>query len=163
MSSVNKCIFIGRVGRDPEVRTTQGGQKVVSFSLACSETWKDRQSGERKERTDWIPVVIWNERLADVAERFVRKGGQIMVEGSFQTRKWTDQSGQERYTTECVLQRFRGELVLLSSKNEGQQGGQGGQSGGYSQNTQCGQSNTGDQGQRNQQQNDGWGNGEDAW
>ena len=160
MSSVNKCIFIGRVGRDPEVRTTQGGQKVVSFSLACSETWKDRQSGERKERTDWIPVVIWNERLADVAERFVRKGSQIMVEGSFQTRKWTDQNGHERYTTECVLQKFRGELVLLSSKNEGQQGGQGG---GYSQNTQYGQSSGGGQHQRNQQQNDGWGSGEDAW
>ena len=154
MSSVNKCIFIGRVGRDPEVRTTQNGQKVVSFSLACSETWKDRQSGERKERTDWIPVVIWNERLADVAERFVRKGSQIMVEGSFQTRKWTDQSGTERYTTECVLQRFRGELVLLSSKNEGQQSGQGG---GYGQNTQYGQSSGGGQ-QRNQQRNDGWGN-----
>lgn len=154
MSSVNKCIFIGKVGKDPEVRTTQNGQKVVSFSLACSETWKDRQSGERKERTDWIPVVIWNERLADVAERFVRKGGQIMVEGSFQTRKWTDQNGQERYTTECVLQKFRGELVLLGSKNEGQQGGQGV---GYSQNTQYGQSSGGNQ-QRNQQQNDGWGN-----
>ena len=155
MSSVNKCIFIGRVGRDPEVRTTQGGQKVVSFPLACSETWKDRQSGERKERTDWIPVVIWNERLADVAERFVRKGGQIMVEGAFQSRKWTDQSGQERYTTECVLQKFRGELVLLGGKNEGQQGGQGG---GYGQNTQSGQSSGG-----GQQQNDGWGGGEDAW
>lgn len=129
--SVNKCIFIGRIGKDPETRTTQAGQKVVSFSLACSETWNDKASGERKERTDWIPVVIWNERLADVAERFVRKGTLLMVEGAWQTRKWKDQSGVDRYSTECVLQRFRGELTLLSSKQDAQNGaGQSGHNGG---------------------------------
>ncbi|MBV9758910.1 MAG: single-stranded DNA-binding protein [Alphaproteobacteria bacterium] len=119
--SVNKAILVGNLGRDPEVRSTQDGTKVVSFSVATSETWNDRASGERKERTEWHRVVIFNERLADVAERFLRKGSKVYVEGALQTRKWTDQGGQEKYTTEVVLGRFRGELTMLDGR-----GGEGG-------------------------------------
>jgi single-strand DNA-binding protein len=119
--SVNKVILVGNLGRDPEVRNTQDGQKIVQLSVATSETWNDRASGERKERTEWHRVVIFNERLADVAERFLRKGSKIYVEGALQTRKWTDQSGQEKYTTEVVLGRFRGELTMLDGR-----GGEGG-------------------------------------
>ncbi|MFT9115245.1 MAG: single-stranded DNA-binding protein [Acetobacter malorum] len=124
--SVNKVILVGNLGKDPEVRTTQGGQKIVSFSLATSDTWNDRQSGERRERTEWHRVVVFNDRLADVAERFLRKGRKVYLEGALQTRKWTDQSGQERFTTEVIVERFRGELVLLDSRadNEGGQGNQ---------------------------------------
>jgi single-strand DNA-binding protein len=114
--SVNKVILIGNLGRDPEVRTTQDGTKVVNFTLATSETWNDRASGERKERTEWHRVVIFNERLGEIAERYLRKGSKVYVEGSLQTRRWTDQSGQEKYTTEVVLSRFRGELTLLDSR-----------------------------------------------
>ncbi len=117
--SVNKVILVGNLGRDPEVRTTQDGTKIVNFTLATSETWNDRASGERKERTEWHRVVIFNERLADVAERYLRKGGKVYVEGALQTRKWTDQSGQEKYTTEVVLTRFRGELTMLDRAGEG--------------------------------------------
>jgi len=123
--SVNKVILVGNLGRDPEVRFTNDGAKIVNMSLATSETWKDRQSGERRERTEWHRVVIFNERLADVAERFLRKGSTVYIEGALQTRKWTDQSGVEKYTTEVVLQRFRGELTMLGSR-----GGEGGYSGG---------------------------------
>src|SRR3954453_23149880 len=107
--SVNKVILIGNLGKDPEVRSTQDGSKIVNFSLATSETWNDRASGERKERTEWHRVAIFNERLAEVAEKYLRKGSKVYVEGSLQTRKWTDQQGQERYTTEVVLGKFRGE------------------------------------------------------
>ncbi|MBK8246159.1 MAG: single-stranded DNA-binding protein [Gemmatimonadetes bacterium] len=117
--SVNKAIIIGNVGKDPEVRSTQGGKKVVTLSVATSETWKDRNSGERQERTEWHRVVIFNERLAEVAEKYVRKGAKVHVEGALQTRKWTDQSGAEKYTTEIVLQAFRGELTLLDGKGGG--------------------------------------------
>lgn len=113
--SVNKVILVGNLGRDPEARTTQAGSKIVNLSLATSETWNDRSSGERKERTEWHRVVIFNERLADVAERYLRKGRKVYVEGALETRKWTDQSGQEKFTTEVVLRNFRGELVLLDS------------------------------------------------
>ncbi|MGH7077009.1 MAG: single-stranded DNA-binding protein, partial [Acetobacteraceae bacterium] len=113
--SVNKVILVGNLGRDPEVRTTQDGQKIVQLSLATSESWNDRASGERKEKTEWHRVVIFNDRLADVAERFLRKGRKVYVEGALQTRKWTDQAGQEKYTTEIVISRFRGELTLLDS------------------------------------------------
>ncbi|MGH6974392.1 MAG: single-stranded DNA-binding protein [Stellaceae bacterium] len=119
--SVNKVILIGNLGRDPEVRTTQDGQKIVQLSLATSESWNDRASGERKERTEWHRVVIFNDRLADVAERFLRKGRKVFIEGQLQTRKWTDQSGQDKYTTEVVVGRFRGELTLLDSAG-GEQG-----------------------------------------
>jgi single-strand DNA-binding protein len=127
--SVNKVILVGNLGKDPEVRNTQAGQKIVNFTMATSDTWNDKASGERKERTEWHRVVIFNERLADVAERFLRKGRKVYVEGSLQTRKWTDQSGQEKYTTEVVIDRFRGELTLLDS-NRGEEGGAG-EGGGY--------------------------------
>jgi single-strand DNA-binding protein len=122
--SVNKVILIGNMGRDPEIRTTQEGTKIVQLNLATSETWNDRGSGERKERTEWHRVVIFNERLADVAEKYLRKGSKVYVEGALQTRKWTDKDGQEKYSTEVVLQNFRGELTMLDSKGEGG-GGQG--------------------------------------
>ncbi|MHA1113782.1 MAG: single-stranded DNA-binding protein, partial [Alphaproteobacteria bacterium] len=107
--SINKVILIGNLGRDPEIRSLNDGNKVANLSLATSESWKDKASGERRERTEWHRVVIFNERLIDVAERFLRKGSKIYIEGQIQTRKWTDQQGQERSTTEIVLQRFRGE------------------------------------------------------
>ena len=113
--SVNKVILVGNLGKDPEVRTAQNGSKIVSFTLATSESWNDKGSGERREKTEWHRVVVFNERIADVAERFLKKGRKVYVEGSLQTRKWTDQSGQEKYTTEIVIDRFRGELTLLDS------------------------------------------------
>ncbi|MBW4091678.1 MAG: single-stranded DNA-binding protein [Proteobacteria bacterium] len=127
--SVNKVILVGNLGKDPEVRTTQDGTKIVNFTLATSETWNDRASGERKERTEWHRVVIFNDRVADVAEKYLRKGRKVYVEGALQTRKWTDQSGQERYTTEVVIGRFRGELVLIDS-NRGEDAGGAAESGG---------------------------------
>lgn len=117
--SVNKVILVGNLGRDPEIRTTQDGTKVGNLSLATSENWRDRNTGERRERTEWHRVVIFNDRLVDVVEKYLRKGSKVYVEGQLQTRKWTDQSGQERYTTEVVLQRFRGELTMLDSRGEG--------------------------------------------
>lgn len=120
--SVNKVILIGNLGRDPEVRTTQSGSKIVNFTLATSESWRDRQSGERRERTEWHRVAIFNPNLADIAERYLRKGSKVYVEGQLQTRKWTDQNGMERYTTEVVLQNFRGELTLLDSRGGGEGG-----------------------------------------
>jgi single-strand DNA-binding protein len=127
--SVNKVILVGNLGKDPEIRTLQSGTKVANLSIATSETWNDRQSGERKERTEWHRVVIYNERLADVAERFLRKGRKVYLEGSLETRKYTDQAGQEKYTTEVVLRNFRGELTLLDSAS-GEAGGAG-EGGGY--------------------------------
>jgi len=117
--SVNKVILIGNLGRDPEVRYTNDGAKIVHLSLATSESWKDRNSGERRERTEWHRVVIFNERLGEVAERYLHKGSKVYIEGQIQTRKWTDQSGADRYSTEVVLQRFRGELTMLDSRGEG--------------------------------------------
>ena len=117
--SVNKVILVGNLGRDPEIRNLQDGAKIVHLSVATSERWKDRQSGEQREKTEWHRVVIFNERLADVAERFLRKGSKIYVEGALQTRKWTGNDGVEKYTTEVVLQRFRGELTMLDGRNEG--------------------------------------------
>lgn len=118
--SVNKVLLIGNLGKDPEVRTSQSGARIVSFTLATSDTWNDRASGERRERTEWHRVVVFNERIGEVAERYLRKGRKVYVEGSLQTRKWTDQSGQERYTTEVVIDRFRGELVLIDSQRGGE-------------------------------------------
>lgn len=117
--SVNKVILIGNLGRDPEVRYTQNGDKIVHLSVATSERWKDRASGEPRERTEWHRVVLFNERLGEVAERYLKKGSKVYLEGQLQTRKWTDQSGTDRYTTEVVLQRFRGELTMLDSRGEG--------------------------------------------
>jgi single-strand DNA-binding protein len=113
--SVNKVILVGNLGRDPELRSTQDGMRVANFTVATSESWRDRSSGERRERTEWHRVVIFNERLAEIAEKYLKKGAKVYLEGALQTRKWTDQGGQERYTTEIVLQRFRGELTMLDS------------------------------------------------
>ncbi|EHH67998.1 single-stranded DNA-binding protein [Gluconobacter morbifer] len=134
--SVNKVILVGNLGRDPEVRNTQSGTKIVNLTVATSDTWNDRQSGERRERTEWHRVVIFNERTADVAERFLRKGRKVYIEGELRTRKWTDQSGQEKYTTEVVIDRFRGDLVLIDSNRSGgdeggSYGGGGSRSGGF--------------------------------
>jgi single-strand DNA-binding protein len=134
--SVNKVILIGNLGRDPEIRTTNDGTRVASLSIATSESWKDRNSGERKEKTEWHRVVVFNDRLVDVVERFIKKGSKLYVEGALQTRKWTDNTGQERYTTEIVLQKFRGELTMLDGRQGGGGGGdsdgdEGGYGGGY--------------------------------
>jgi len=115
--SVNKVILIGNLGKDPEVRRLNSGDPVVNLRIATSETWKDKASGERKERTEWHNVVIFNENLARVAEQFLKKGSKVYVEGQLQTRKYTDQSGQEKYSTEVVLQRFRGELTILDGRS----------------------------------------------
>lgn len=127
--SVNKVILVGNLGRDPEIRSLQDGTRVANLSVATSESWRDRNSGERRERTEWHRVVIFNDRLADVAEKYLRKGSKVYVEGQLQTRKWTDQQGQERYSTEVVLQRFRGELTMLDGRQDGGGGGGGYDSG----------------------------------
>ncbi|MFK4823311.1 single-stranded DNA-binding protein [Paenochrobactrum sp. BZR 588] len=121
--SVNKVILVGNLGADPEVRRLSSGDPVVNLRIATSESWRDRQSGERREKTEWHSVVIFNENLAKVAEQYLKKGAKVYLEGALQTRKWQDQNGNERYTTEIVLQKFRGELQMLDSRGEG--GGQG--------------------------------------
>jgi single-strand DNA-binding protein len=126
--SVNKVILVGNLGRDPETRRMTSGDPVVNLSVATSESWRDKASGERKERTEWHRVVIFNPNLADVAEKYLRKGSKVYLEGQLSTRKWTDKDGQEKYSTEVVLNRFRGELVLLDSRGEG--GGTGARTGG---------------------------------
>jgi single-strand DNA-binding protein len=117
--SVNKVILVGNLGRDPEIRSTQDGTRVANLSVATSESWRDKASGERRERTEWHRVAIFNEKLVEIAEKYLRKGSKVYVEGALQTRKWTDQSGQEKYTTEVVLQRFRGELTMLDGRSGG--------------------------------------------
>jgi single-strand DNA-binding protein len=146
--SVNKVILVGNLGKDPEVRRLNNGEPVVTLSLATSENWKDKQSGERREKTEWHKVVIFNEGLAKVAEQYLKKGSKVYIEGQLQTRKWADQSGVEKYTTEIVLQRYRGEMTLLDGRSGGGDemgqmedrsgggrdyggGNSGGQSGGY--------------------------------
>ena len=117
--SVNKVILVGNLGKDPEVRRMGSGEPVVNLSVATSESWKDKSTGERKEKTEWHRVVIFNENIARVAEQYLKKGSKVYVEGQLQTRKWTDQSGQEKYSTEVVIQRFRGELTLLDGRSGG--------------------------------------------
>ncbi len=132
--SVNKVILVGNLGKDPEVRNAQNGSKIVTFTLATSESWNDKGSGERREKTEWHRVVVFNERIADVVERYLKKGRKVYVEGSLQTRKWTDQSGVEKFTTEVVIDRFRGDLTLIDSNRGGEEGGgdyAGGGAGGY--------------------------------
>jgi single-strand DNA-binding protein len=124
--SVNKVILVGNLGRDPEVRRLNSGEPVVNLRLATTETWRDKASGERKERTEWHNVVIFNENLAKVAEQYLKKGSKVYVEGQLQTRKYTDQAGQEKYSTEVVLQRYRGEMTLLDSRGGGAGTGEGG-------------------------------------
>ena len=130
--SVNKVILVGNLGRDPEVRSFQNGGKVCNLRIATSENWRDRQSGERKERTEWHTVAIFSEPLVKIAEQYLRKGSKVYIEGQLETRKWQDQSGQDRYSTEIVLRPFRGELTLLDGRGEGGGGGgSGSQGGGY--------------------------------
>ena len=117
--SVNKVILVGNLGRDPEIRSTQDGTRVANLSLATSDTWRDKNSGERRERTEWHRVVVFNDRIVDVCEKYLKKGSKVYVEGALQTRKWTDQSGTEKYTTEVVLQKFRGELTMLDGRGGG--------------------------------------------
>ena len=124
--SVNKVILVGNLGRDPEVRTFQNGGKVCNLRIATSENWKDRSTGERRERTEWHSVAIFSEPLARIAEQYLRKGSKVYIEGQLETRKWQDQSGQDRYTTEVVLRPYRGELTLLDSRGDGMGGGSGG-------------------------------------
>jgi single-strand DNA-binding protein len=124
--SVNKVILIGNLGRDPDVRRMTSGEPVVNLSIATSESWRDKASGERKERTEWHRVVIFNENLAKVAEQYLRKGSKVYLEGQLSTRKYTDKDGVEKYSTEVVLNRFRGELVMLDGRSEGGAGGGGG-------------------------------------
>ena len=121
--SVNKVILVGNLGKDPEIRRTQDGRPIANLSVATSESWRDKATGERKEKTEWHRVVIFNEGLCRVAEQYLKKGAKVYIEGALQTRKWTDNSGAERYTTEVVLQRFRGELTMLDSRGGGGGGG----------------------------------------
>ena len=124
--SVNKVILVGNLGADPEIRTLNSGDRVANLRIATSETWRDRTSGERKERTEWHRVVIFNDNLVKVVESYVKKGSKVYIEGAIQTRKWTDQSGQEKYSTEIVLQKFRGELTMIGGRGDGASSGQGG-------------------------------------
>lgn len=131
--SVNKVILVGNLGRDPEVRKLNSGDPVVNLRIATSETWRDKASGDKRERTEWHSVVIFNENLARVAENYLKKGTRVYIEGQLQTRKWQDQQGQDRYSTEIVLQKFRGDLQILSAKGEssGDFGGASDDGGGY--------------------------------
>ena len=130
--SVNKVIIVGNLGRDPEVRSFPNGGRVVNLRIATSETWRDKQSGERKERTEWHSVAIFNEGLGKIAEQYLKKGSTVYIEGQLETRKWQDQSGADRYTTEVVLRQFRGEMTLLGGRDGGGGGGGGGDDrGGY--------------------------------
>jgi single-strand DNA-binding protein len=138
--SVNKVILVGNLGADPEIRRLNSGDPVVNLRIATSESWRDRASGERKDRTEWHNVVIFNDNLAKVAEQYLKKGMKVYIEGQLQTRKWQDQTGQDRYTTEVVLQKFRGELQMLDARGQGGEGqvgysggqGRGGSDTGYS-------------------------------
>jgi single-strand DNA-binding protein len=116
--SINKVILVGNLGKDPEIRSTQDGSKVASFSIATSEYWKDKVSGERKDKTEWHRIVVFNPNLAEICEKYLHKGSKVYVEGQLQTRKWQDQSGNDRYSTEVVLSKFRGELTLLDSRQD---------------------------------------------
>lgn len=144
--SVNKVILVGNLGRDPEVRSLQNGGKVANLSLATSENWRDRQTGERREKTEWHRVVVFDERLIDVIERYVKKGAKLYMEGQLQTRKWTDQSGQERYSTEVVLQRYRGEMTMLDGRGGGGGDDFAGGGGGYERDSGGGYQGGGSQG-----------------
>jgi len=130
--SVNKVILVGNLGRDPEIRSTQDGRKIVNLNVATSENWKDKNTGERREKTEWHRVVIFNDRLGEVAERYLKKGAKVYLEGALQTRKWTDQSGVEKYTTEVVLQQFRGERTMLDGRGGGGGGDEAGMEEGFS-------------------------------
>jgi single-strand DNA-binding protein len=140
--SVNKVILVGNLGRDPEIRSTQDGMRIANLNLATSESWRDKMSGERKEKTEWHRVVIFNERLTELAEKYLRKGSKVYVEGQLQTRKWTDNAGVEKYSTEVVLTRFRGELTMLDGARDGARGGAGAGDPGYDEGTSDGYGET---------------------
>ncbi len=147
--SVNKVILVGNLGADPEIRRLNSGDPVVNMRIATSESWRDKQSGERKEKTEWHNVVIFNDQLAKVAEQYLKKGAKVYIEGQIQTRKWQDQTGNDRYTTEIVLQKYRGELQMLDARGQGGDSGQvgyGGGGGGRSQGSDFGQSGPDDRG-----------------
>ena len=129
--SVNKVILIGNLGRDPEIRNTQSGSPIANLNIATSESWKDKSTGERREKTEWHRVVIFDEHLSRIAQQYLRKGSKVYVEGQLQTRKWQDQNGVEKYTTEVVLQRFSGTLTMLDGRNDGGAGGGGSGGGNY--------------------------------
>ncbi len=124
--SVNKVILVGNLGADPEVRTMNNGNRVVNLRLATNETWRDKSSGERREKVEWHRVVIFNDNLGKIAEQYLRKGAKVYIEGQLQTRKWQDQGGQDKYSTEIVLQQYRGELTMLDGRSGGGEGGGGG-------------------------------------
>ncbi|MER8573992.1 single-stranded DNA-binding protein [Mesorhizobium sp. M1338] len=138
--SVNKVILVGNLGADPEIRRLNSGEPVVNIRIATSESWRDKNSGERKEKTEWHNVVIFNEGIAKVAEQYLKKGMKVYVEGQLQTRKWQDQTGADKYTTEVVLQKFRGELQMLDARGQGEGGQIGGNAGGNSRGSDFGQS-----------------------
>ena len=138
--SVNKVILVGNLGADPEIRRLNSGEPVVNIRIATSESWRDKNSGERKEKTEWHNVVIFNEGIAKVAEQYLKKGMKVYVEGQLQTRKWQDQTGADKYTTEVVLQKFRGELQMLDARGQGEGGQVGGYTGGSSRGSDFGQS-----------------------
>ncbi|MEI5679636.1 MULTISPECIES: single-stranded DNA-binding protein [unclassified Mesorhizobium] len=142
--SVNKVILVGNLGADPEIRRLNSGEPVVNIRVATSESWRDKNSGERKEKTEWHNIVIFNDNLAKVAEQYLKKGMKVYVEGQLQTRKWTDQTGNERYTTEIVLQKFRGELQMLDARGQGGDGGQVSYGGGGGRGSDFGQSGPND-------------------
>ncbi|MDO9432823.1 MAG: single-stranded DNA-binding protein [Phenylobacterium sp.] len=129
--SVNKVILVGNLGADPEIRSLNSGDRVANLRIATSETWRDKSSGERKEKTEWHRVVIFNDNLVKVAEQYLKKGSKVYIEGSIQTRKWTDQSGVEKFSTEIVLQKFRGELTMLDGRGDGERDSSGGGGGDY--------------------------------
>ncbi len=130
--SINKVILVGNLGRDPEIRSTQDGREIANLTIATSDSWKDKSTGERKEKTEWHRVVIFNEHLVNVAKNYLRKGSKVYLEGALQTRKWVDQSGAEKYSTEVVLQGFNGNLTMLDGKREGGSSSEGASSGSYS-------------------------------
>lgn len=120
LGSVNKVVLIGNLGKDPEIRIAQDGTKIAQLSIATSDSWKDKLTGERKDKTEWHRIVVFNPNIADVCEKYLRKGAKVYLEGQLQTRKWTDQAGQEKYTTEVVLPKFKGELTMLDNRLEGE-------------------------------------------
>lgn len=137
MSSLNKVMLIGNLGRDPEIRSTQDGKRVANLSIATSDRWRDKHSGEQRERTEWHRVVVFNQHLVDIVERYVHKGSKIYLEGKLQTRKWTDNAGVEKYTTEIVLTDFEGQVKMLSGRQSNDNGGEDRSQGSGDPSTQC--------------------------
>ncbi len=163
MAGVNKVILVGNLGADPDVKRMNNGDAVVNLSIATSENWKDKQSGERREKTEWHRVVIFNEHLAKVAENYLKKGSKVYVEGQLQTRKWQDRDGNDKYTTEIVLQRYRGELQMLDSRGDSGGGAYGGSSSGGSRDGQQGGGSSGGSGGSGGSQGGQQGGGQESY